>query len=231
MSWDEAYRMRVLVVEDEEKLADLVARMLKAERFDVDVALDGPTGLERAMNASFDAVVLDRMLPGMDGLEVCRRLRSARVMTPVLVLTARRELNERVQGLDAGADDYLGKPFAFSELLARLRALTRRGERPLLASVLRVGDLTLDQQTHRVERGGQEVDLSPREFALLEYLMRNAGQVLTRDQILQRVWGYESEPEGNVVDLYVHYLRKKLKDSGRAAVIRTVRGVGYVARA
>ena len=223
--------MRVLVVEDEEKLADLIARMLNAERIDVDVALDGPGGLERASTGAFDAIVLDRMLPGMDGLEVCRRLRASQVMTPVLVLTARRELNERVQGLDAGADDYLGKPFAFSELLARLRALTRRAERPLLPAVLRVGDVALDQQTHRVERAGREVDLSPREFALLEYLMRNAGQVLTRDQILQRVWGYESEPEGNVVDLYVHCLRKKLNDGGRGAVIRTVRGVGYVARA
>jgi DNA-binding response OmpR family regulator len=175
--------------------------------------------------------VLDRMLPGIDGIEICRRLRCAKVETPILMLTARRELQERIEGLDAGADDYLGKPFAFSELLARVRALTRRAERPLLPNVLQIADLSLDMQRHRVELAGAEVELSPREFALLEYLMRNAGQVVTREQILDRVWGYDAEPEGNVIDLYIHYLRRKLDVARPEPLIKTVRGVGYTIRA
>lgn len=221
--------MRVLVVEDESRLAELIARRLRHERYDVDLAADGCEGLDRAVTGSYDVIVLDRMLPALDGLELCRRLRRAQVQTPILMLTARRELEERVEGLDAGADDYLGKPFAFSELLARIRALTRRADRPLLAAPLKVGDLTLDAQRHRVTRGGQEIDLSPREFGLLEYLMRNAGQVVSRDQIIQRVWGYDTEPEGNVVDLYIHYLRRKLGDR-RGSTISTVRGLGYTVR-
>lgn len=221
--------MRVLVVEDETRLAELIARRLRHECYDVDLAADGLEGLDRALTGSYDVIVLDRMLPELDGLDLCRRLRRSQIPTPVLMLTARRELEERVEGLNAGADDYLGKPFAFSELLARIRALTRRAERPLLAAPLSVGDLTLDAQRHRVMHGGQEVDLTPREFALLEYLMRNAGQVVSRDQILQRVWGYDSEPEGNVVDLYIHYLRRKLGDR-RGSTISTVRGLGYTVR-
>ncbi|HLI51484.1 MAG TPA: response regulator transcription factor [Thermomicrobiaceae bacterium] len=221
--------MRVLVVEDEARLAELIARRLRHERYDVDLAADGCEGLDRAFTGSYDVIVLDRMLPALDGLELCRWLRRSQVQTPILMLTARRELEERVEGLDAGADDYLGKPFAFSELLARIRALTRRAERPLLAAPLKVGDLTLDVQRHRVTRGGQAIDLSPREFAVLEYLMRNAGQVVSRDQILQRVWGYDTEPEGNVVDLYIHYLRRKLGDR-RGSTISTVRGLGYTVR-
>lgn len=222
--------MRILVVEDEVKLADVIARLLRGERYEVDVAFDGPSGLERALGGAYDAIVLDLMLPGLDGVEVCRHLRQAGVGTPVLMLTARRELPERVAGLDAGADDYLGKPFAFSELKARLRALTRRAERPLLPAVLRVRDVTLDQASRRVTQGGREVELSPREYALLEYLLRNAGQVLSRDQILERVWGYDVEPEGNVVDLYIHYLRRKLDADRRDSLITTVRGVGYTIR-
>ena len=222
--------MRILVVEDEPRLADLIARMLRRERYEVDVAPDGTTGLDLATSGHYDAIVLDRMLPAVDGLEICRRMRAAGVRTPVLILSARRELDERVEGLEAGADDYLGKPFAFSELIARIRALTRRGEFPVLPAVLQVGDITLDPRTFQVTRAGKPIELSRREFALLEYLMRNAGQVLTRDQILQRVWGYDVEPESNIVDLYIHYLRKKL-DEGRATpLIRTVRGVGYVIR-
>lgn len=223
--------MRILVVEDEVGLADVIARVLRRERYEVDIAHDGEQGLELALAGIYDAIVLDRMLPGIDGLELSRRLRREAVHTPVLILSARRELDERVEGLDAGADDYLGKPFAFTELLARLRALTRRGERPLQAAVLRAGGVTLDQRTHRVERAGQPVELSPREYALLEYLMRNAGQVLTRDQILERVWGYEAQPESNVVDLYIYYLRRKLGDEGAPSPIQTVRGVGYTMRA
>ena len=223
--------MRILVVEDEVGLADVIARVLRRERYEVDIAHDGEQGLELALAGIYDAIVLDRMLPGIDGLELSRRLRREAVHTPVLILSARRELDERVEGLDAGADDYLGKPFAFTELLARLRALTRRGERPLLTAVLRAGGVTLNQRTHRVERAGQPVELSPREYALLEYLMRNAGQVLTRDQILERVWGYEAQPESNVVDLYIYYLRRKLGDEGAPSPIQTVRGVGYTMRA
>ncbi len=222
--------MRVLIVEDEAHLANLIARVLQRERYEVDVTYDGEAGLARALGGRYDAIVLDRMLPGVDGLEVCRRMRAAGVHTPVLLLSARRELDERVQGLDAGADDYLGKPFAFTELLARIRALTRRGDRPVLPAVLRVGDLTLDPRAHRVERAGREIALSQREFALLEYLMRNAGQVLTREQIRERIWGPAAEPESNIVDLYIHYLRKKLDDRPES-LIRTVRGVGYMLRA
>jgi DNA-binding response OmpR family regulator len=222
--------MRILVVEDEVKLAEIIGRVLQAERYEVDLAFDGDSGLDLALAGVYDAIVLDRMLPGLDGLELCRHLRQEGIQTPVLMLTARRELPDRVEGLDAGADDYLGKPFAFAELQARIRALTRRGERPLLPSVLRVRDLTLDPRTRRVTRDGREIDLNPREFALLEYLLRYTGQVLSRDQILERVWGYEAEPEGNVIDLYIYYLRKKLDEGHKDSLIQTVRGVGYVIR-
>ncbi len=223
--------MRLLVVEDERRLAELIARRFRSEHYEVDLAYEGDDGLVRARSGGYDAIVLDRMLPGIDGIEICRRLRCAKVETPILMLTARRELQERVEGLDAGADDYLGKPFAFSELLARVRALTRRAERPLLPNVLQIADLSLDMQRHRVELAGAEVELSPREFALLEYLMRNAGQVVTREQILDRVWGYDAEPEGNVIDLYIHYLRRKLDVARPEPLIKTVRGVGYMIRA
>ena len=223
--------MRVLVVEDEVKLAEIIAGTLRRERFDVDVANDGNAGLDHALTNSYDAIVLDRMLPGVDGLEICNTMRSLGVATPVLILSAKRELPERVEGLDAGADDYLGKPFALTELVARVRAMTRRTERPLLPAVLQVGPLTLDQRTHHVECEGQEISLSAREYALLEYLMRHAGQVLSREQILERVWGYDAFPESNVVDLYIHYLRKKLDAACSTALIHTIRGVGYVVRA
>ena len=222
--------MRILVVEDEVKLAEIIGRVLQAERYEVDLAFDGDHGLDLALAGAYDAIVLDRMLPGLDGLELCRHLRQEGIQTPVLMLTARRELPDRVEGLDAGADDYLGKPFAFAELQARIRALTRRGERPLLPSVLRVRDLTLDPRTRRVTRDGREIDLNPREFALLEYLLRYTGQVLSRDQILERVWGYEAEPEGNVIDLYIYYLRRKLDEGHKDSLIQTVRRVGYVIR-
>ena len=215
--------MRVLVVEDEEQLAGIVGQLLERHGYAVDLAYDGLSGLDLVLTGNYDAIVLDRMLPGMDGLAVCHEMRVAGISTPVLILSARRELPERVEGLDAGADDYLGKPFALTELVARVRALTRRRDKPVVPDLLRAGDVTLDQQTHEVRSAGELVELSPKEYALLEYLLRNAGQVLSRDQILERVWGYDAEPEGNVVDLYVHYLRRKL---GREAV-RTVHGLGY----
>jgi len=219
--------MRILVVEDERQLTEIIGQVLKRERYDVDLAFDGLTGLDLALSGGYDAIILDRMLPGIDGLAFCHELREARVSTPVLILSARRDMPERVEGLDAGADDYLGKPFGFAELLARVRAMTRRVERPVLPTILRSGNVVLDTRTHQVLVDDQSVDLSPREYALLELLMRNAGNVLSRDQILERVWGYDAEPEPNIVDLYVHYLRKKL---GSRSVIKTVRGAGYVMR-
>ena len=222
--------MRILIIEDDDRLARVMARVLQQERFDVDVANDGEAGLEMALSGIYDAAIVDWMLPGRDGVEIIRELRAERNATPILMLTARGELPERVQGLNAGADDYLGKPFAFEELLARLRALTRRGEKPLLEPTVTIGDVTIDFAAHTVSRDSQAVELSPREFALLETLVRNRGRVLSRDQLLERVWGYDAEPQGNVVDLYIHYLRRKLAADGRDSdsIIRTVRGAGYL---
>jgi two-component system, OmpR family, response regulator len=214
--------MRVLIVEDERKLAELLARGLREEGHAVDIAGDGEKAVWMAQAARFDVVVLDVMLPGLDGFEVCRRLRAQDVWTPVLMLTAREAVEDRVAGLDAGADDYLAKPFAFDELLARLRALTRRAptERPVL---LTVDDLRLDPAAHRAWCGGDELDLSPKEFALLELFMRNPGAVLSRDQLLDGAWDMSFERRSNVIDVYVRYLRGKI---GRD-VIETVRGIGY----
>ncbi|MFN8678070.1 MAG: response regulator transcription factor [Thermomicrobiales bacterium] len=222
--------MRILIVEDDERLARIMERVLRQEHFDVDLAADGEAGLEAALTGIYNALIVDWMLPGKDGVQLIRELRAEHVDTPVLMLTARGELPERVQGLNAGADDYLGKPFAFEELLARLRALTRRAERPLLDTRVTIGPVIIDLAAHSVLRQGRPIELSPREFALLETLARNRGQVLSRDQLLERVWGYEAEPQGNIVDLYVHYLRRKLDPDGVDAepVIRTVRGSGYV---
>ncbi|HVC87292.1 MAG TPA: response regulator transcription factor [Gaiellaceae bacterium] len=214
--------MRVLVVEDEAKLAALLARGLREEGHAADVAGRGEDAVWMAEAAQFDVIVLDVMLPGMDGFAVCRRLRERGVWTPVLMLTARDAVEDRVQGLDAGADDYLAKPFAFDELLARLRALTRRApnERPTL---LAVGELRLDPAARRVWRGEDELVLSAKEFALLELFMRNAGSVLSRDQLLDGAWDMSFERRSNVIDVYVGYLRGKI---GRGA-IETVRGMGY----
>lgn len=222
--------MRILVVEDEQQLAELIGRVLRDNAYAVDLAFDGADGLELALSGTYDAIILDRLLPKLDGLALCRQMRQAGVDTPVLFLSALRDLPQRVEGLDSGADDYLGKPFSFTELLARVRAMTRRGERPLLPPMLRCGEVTLDQHARRVAVRDHTVDLSPKEFALLELLLRNAGRVLSRDQILERVWGYDAEPEGNVVDLYVHYLRRKLSAAGAKQVITTVRGSGYTIR-
>ncbi|HYT26856.1 MAG TPA: response regulator transcription factor [Actinomycetota bacterium] len=219
--------MRILVVEDEEKMARAVRRGLEQEGYAVDVAADGEEGLFQGTEHAYDAIVLDVMLPGLNGLEVCERLRAAGRWAPVLMLTARDAVPDRIGGLDAGADDYLVKPFAFGELLARLRALVRRcpRERPV---VLTVGDLQLDPAAHTVTRAGQPVDLSAREFALLEYLMRNAGEVVTRTRILDHVWDYDYDGFSNVIDVYIGYLRRKLDGDGRPQRIRTVRGVGYL---
>lgn len=195
----------------------------------IDIAYDGEDGLYQAEAGGFDVIVLDILLPGLDGLEVCRRLRAQRVETPILMLTARDAIVHRVEGLDTGADDYLTKPFAIAELLARVRALGRR-RAPSRSEVLRVADLTLDPTRHRVERGGTEIELTRKEFALLEYLMRHPNQVLTREQIMDRVWGYDFASLTNVVDLYIHYLRNKVEKGRGKKLIRTVRGVGYSIR-
>ena len=222
--------MRILVVEDEPKMAGLIRRVLVAERHVVDIAPDGLTAIALADGPPFDVIVLDRMLPDIDGLSVLRLLRTKGVRTPVLLLTALASVEERIAGLDAGADDYLPKPFSFGELVARIRALGRRPagtEDPHLAA----GDLELDELRHAAQVGERSVDLSAREYALLGYLIRHAGQVLTRHQILDAVWGSEPDVYSNVVDLYVHYLRRKLSELDRADRLRTVRGVGYTLRA
>ncbi|HET7037378.1 MAG TPA: response regulator transcription factor [Thermomicrobiaceae bacterium] len=219
--------MNVLVVEDEQRLARLLKRMLEDERHTVEVAYDGATALELGLRDSFDLAVLDRMLPDLDGVEVCRRLRAARIAMPILMLTARGAVEDRVTGLNAGADDYLVKPFAMDELLARINALLRRGGANSAATVLQVGDLTLDLLRREVKRGGAIIELTPKEFALLEYLMRNPGHVLSRSQIVDHVWSYDFDALSNVVDIYIHYLRDKI-DRGRGKpLIKTVRGAGY----
>jgi two-component system OmpR family response regulator len=218
--------MRILLVEDETKMARALRRGLEQEGYAVDVLGDGEEALYQATENEYDAVVLDVMLPRLDGFQVCESLRERGRWAPVLMLTARDAVGDRIRGLDVGADDYLVKPFAFGELLARLRALIRRGpfERP---AVVEVEDLVLDPAAHRVTRDGKEVELSSREFALLEYLMRHPGQVLTRRQIQEHVWDYNYEGLSNVVDVYVGYLRKKLERPFGRPLIRTVRGVGY----
>jgi two-component system OmpR family response regulator len=222
--------MRLLVVEDEPKLAALLRRGLIEEGHAADVAGSGEDALWRARSTEYDAIVLDLMLPGIDGLAVCRQLRADGIWSPVLMLTARDGLGDRIGGLDAGADDYLTKPFAFAELLARLRALARRGapERP---PVLTVGDLELDPATRGVRRGGDEIELSPKEFALLETFMRRPGRVLSRFELLEHAWDYEYENRSNVIDVYVRYLREKIDRPFGRASLETVRGVGYRLRA
>ncbi|HEY2478769.1 MAG TPA: response regulator transcription factor [Solirubrobacterales bacterium] len=218
--------MRVLVVEDEVKMAALLRRGLSEEGLAVDVAEEGERALAMAGSSEYDAVVLDVMLPGIDGFETCRRLRRDGVWAPVLMLTARGSLDDRVAGLDGGADDYLVKPFAFAELLARLRALVRRGnvERP---PVIEVGDLRLDPGTRQVWRGEAEIDLSSKEFTLMETFMRHAGYVLSRSQLLEQAWEYDFEHRSNVVEVYVRYLRRKIDVPFDKVSIETVRGAGY----
>jgi two-component system OmpR family response regulator len=218
--------VRVLIVEDQPKLAELLARGLREEGHAADVAHRGEDALWMAPSAPYDAIVLDIMLPGIDGIETCRELRRQDVWTPVLMLTARDAVGDRVTGLDAGADDYLTKPFSFDELLARLRALTRRApaERPV---TVEVGDLRLDPAAHRAWRGESELVLSAKEFALLELLMRRPGSALTREQILEGAWDMSYERRSNVVDVYIGYLREKIDRPFGSETIETVRGVGY----
>jgi two-component system OmpR family response regulator len=218
--------LRILIVEDELKMARLISRAISEEGMAADIAARGEDALDMAGATEYDAILLDLGLPGIDGLETCRRLRGDGVRAPVLVLTARDAVEDRVAGLDSGADDYVTKPFAIVELLARIRALTRRGpiERP---AVLEAGDLRLDPASHRAWRGEEEIPLSKREFGLLEALMRRPGEILSREQLLEHVWGDDGEAHSNVVDVYVYYLRQKVDRPFGAQSIETVRGGGY----
>lgn len=216
--------MRLLMVEDDSKLARALAQGLRESGYVVDAVDHGERGWEMVQLEAYDVLVLDWMLPGLSGVELCRRLRAGGCQTPILLLTARDDVEDRVRGLDSGADDYLVKPFALRELLARLRALLRRGEGASRNPILRVGQLELDPGTRQVLMHSSEVSLTNKEHQLLEYLMRNAGQVLSREQIIANVWGYDFDAESNVIDVYIRSLRRKLgEDNG----IRTIRGAGY----
>jgi DNA-binding response OmpR family regulator len=221
--------MRVLVVEDEKKTASFIRKALQAEGFAVDVCQRGDDALTAASATPFDGIVLDIMLPGRDGLSVLKQLRKQENQTPVLLLSARGEVNERIEGLNAGADDYLPKPFVIAELVARVRALGRRGSETK-PPLLRVGDLTLDTVSHRAQRGGQSFDLTAREFRLLEFLMRSSGRICGRMSIIEKVWDYDFDPGTNLVDVYIKRLREKIDEGFESKLLYTVRGVGYVLR-
>lgn len=219
--------MRVLVVEDERKTASFIRKALQAEGHAVDVLHDGSAALAAVTNTPFDVVVLDIMLPGRDGLSIVRQMRERKIAVPVLLLTARGEVGERVEGLDAGADDYLSKPFALEEVLARVRALGRR-QSDAKTPVLRVADLTLDSVTRKVKRAGTAIELAPREYLLLEFLMRSAGRICGRMAIVEKVWDYDFDPGSNLVDVYIMRLREKIDAGFEPKLLHTVRGVGYV---
>jgi len=219
--------VRILVVEDETRLRDLIERTLRREGYEVDAEGDGALGFERARSGAYDLLLLDLMLPTMSGLEISMRMRRLGVRTPILMLTARDSVDDRVAGLDAGGDDYLVKPFAFAELSARIRALLRRQGGDARTAALEVEGLVLDRVRREAVRGQRRTELTAREFALLEYLMRNAGRVLTRDQIIGAVWPNDFEGGSNVVDTYIHYLREKIDKPPAKPLLRTIRGVGY----
>ena len=221
--------MRVLIVEDDTQVRTALARALNFEGYEVETAADGAEGLEKVLTGAPDAIVLDVMMPHVDGLEATRRLRARGDATPVLMLTARHEVSDRVAGLDAGADDYLVKPFALEELLARLRALLRRAE-PETSEIMRVGDLTLDPATREVRRDGVQIDLTKTEFQLLELLMFNEGIVLTRETSYERIWGCDFGTSSNSLDVYIGSLRRKTEPDDKPRLIQTIRGVGYVIR-
>jgi len=219
--------MRILVIEDEKKIADFIKRGLKEEGYAVDAASDGEAGLFLAKTNEYDLILLDLMLPKMDGLAVCKKLKTEKIATPVIMLTAKGTVQDKVAGLDTGADDYLTKPFAFEELLARIRAVLRKKETKAVTS-LEVDDLVLDLTTHKVWRGSEEIKLTAKEYALLEYLMRNSGSIVTRTMISEHVWDIDFDTFTNVIDVYINYLRNKIDTAGKKKLIHTVRGRGYI---
>ncbi len=218
--------MKVLIIEDEKKIVSFIRKGFKSEGFTVDAAFDGDEGLFKATDGDYDIIILDIMLPQMDGITLCKKLRSSGKTVPIIMLTAKDAVEDRVAGLNAGADDYLTKPFSFAELLARVRALTRRGAAGKSAT-FSVDDLALDPDSHTVRRGKKTIDLSPTEFKFLSYLMQNKNKVLSKTLILENVWGYDFSPESNVVDVYIKYLRDKVDKGFKKNLIQTVHGVGY----
>lgn len=222
--------MRILIVEDEQDLQNVIAKRLEAEYYSVDACSDGREALDYIRMASYDAIILDIMLPGMNGLDLLKLLRTEHNKTPVLLLTAKDSIEDRVIGLDTGADDYLIKPFAFDELLARLRVLTRR-QTGGISNVFELGDLVVDCNRHQVKRADQSIELSSKEFAILEYMIRNQGIVLSRENIEEHVWNYDYEGGSNIVDVYIRYLRRKIDKDFETKLIHTIRGTGYVLRA
>ena len=221
--------MRILIIEDDHKIANAIKKGLEQESFAVDVTYDGQKGIADALEPEYDLIILDRMLPGgIDGLKICQAMRDHKIHTPVLMLTAKDKIKDRVNGLNAGADDYLIKPFAFEELLARIRALLRRPEKQI-DNILKIDDLELNPTTFQINRGGRKINLSNKEFALLEYLMRNPGRILTKDNIIAHVWDYDADILPNTVEVYIGYLRNKIDKSfkNKPKLIETVRGFGY----
>ncbi len=220
--------MRILIIEDDHKIANAIKKGLEQELFAVDIEYNGKEGLGSALTFSYDLIIIDRMLPEVDGLKICEILRKKKNNTPILFLTAKDKIKDRVEGLNAGADDYLVKPFAFEELLARVRALLRRPSQTI-DSVLKIADLTLNSQTYEVKRGNKNIRLSSKEFSLLEYLMRNQGRILTKDNIIAHVWDYDADILPNTVEVYIGYLRNKINKNfpGRTELIQTIRGFGY----
>ena len=220
--------MRVLLVEDDSRVASFIKKGLEAERYQVDVASAGETGIELGLTGAYALILLDIILPAKNGVEVCQALRDEGVGTPILMLTAKDTLEDKMKGFGAGADDYLTKPFAFEELLARIQALLRRPQELEIVSAIQVADLTLDKNTHQVRRAGKPIELTAKEFFLLEYLMRRPDRVLSRTLIQEQVWGYQHDPTSNVVDVYIRRLRGKIDHGFERQLIHTVRGAGYI---
>lgn len=220
--------MRILVIEDDHKIANAIKKGLSQESFAVDVSYDGKDGLGQALTIDYDLIVLDRMLPEVDGINICRAIRDKKIKTPILILTAKDKVSDRVEGLNAGADDYLTKPFAFEELLARVRALLRRPQE-VNSTTLKIEDLTLDTSTYEVKRGNDMINLSSKEFALLEYIMRNPSRILTKDNLIAHVWDYDADILPNTVEVYIGYLRNKIDKPfpKKPQLLNTVRGFGY----
>jgi two-component system OmpR family response regulator len=219
--------MRILLIEDDQRLVNLVTRVLKEEGYQVDSAMDGDTGLEFALRGTYDSAIIDWMLPGRDGPSIVRAMRAARLSTGIILLTALDQVENRVAGLDSGADDYLTKPFAFDELLARLRSLDRRVQKRLDRNELRIGEIVMDLDAHSLRRGNKTIDLTRTEWGLLEYFLRHPGMTLTRQNILDYVWSMASNVKPELVDVYIAYLRQKMNVQGRSDPIETIRGVGY----